>query len=156
MRCLFTIAELDEFTRAAPGETFQGYLSLMIMEVKLLDCWKRRMLLSGDCCNMPVYANATTASCKGCDKQISLRLNPRILGQVIDETAAISAGKFLLSDQAWRELLGRGPDDVLRMNYEEMKHLADRLLFCRITALFGWTGDQSKAGGRICILGVRC
>lgn len=156
VRCLFTIAELDEVARAAPpSETFQGYLSLLIMEVKLIDCRKRHMLLSNECCNMPIYANATTATCKGCDKEVLLRLNPRILGQVIDETAAISGGKLLLSDRAWRDLLGRGPEDLLKLGYEELKHLSDRLLFCRITVMFGWTKDESKAGGRICVMGVR-
>ena len=154
VRCLFTIAELDEFARAAPGETFQGYLSVVIMEVKLLDCKKRQMLLSGECCNMPVYANATTATCKGCDKEVTLRLNPRILGQVIDETAAISSGKLLFSDKAWKDVLGRDAKDLLRLGNEEMKYLSDRLLFCRISLMFGWTGDESKVGGRICVMGV--
>ena len=155
VRCLFTIAELDEAARATPTETFQGYLSLLIMEVKLLDCRKWHMLLSNECCNMPIYANATTATCKGCDKEVLLRLNPRILGQVIDETAAISSGKLLFSDTAWHDLLGRGPEDLLKLGSEELKHLSDRLLFCRITVMFGWTGAESKAGGRICVMGVR-
>lgn len=155
VRCLFTIAELDEFARAAPTETFQGYMSWLIMEVKLLECWKRHMLLGGECCNMPVYANAITAKCRGCDKEVQLRLNPRLLGQVVDESAAIGSGKLLFSDQAWRDLLGRNAEDLLKMGYEEMKYLSDRLLFCRITVMFGWTGDESKAGGRICVLGIR-
>ena len=155
VRCLFTIAELDEFARAAPTETFQGYLSLLIMEVRLLDCKKRHMLLSGECCSMPIYANATTETCKGCDKEVTLRLNPRMIGQVIDETAAVSSGKLLFNDRAWRDLLGRGPEDLLKMGPEELKHLSDRLVFCRITVMFGWTGDESKAGGRICVMGIR-
>ncbi|KAK3715967.1 hypothetical protein LTR37_006697 [Vermiconidia calcicola] len=155
VRCLFTIAELDEFARAAPGETFKGYLSLMVMEVKLLDCWKRHMLFSSECCNMALYANATTATCRGCDKEVSLRLSPRFLGQVIDETATISTGKLLFSDKAWQDLLGRKPEDLLKLGYDGMKYLADRLLFCRITVLFGYAGDESRAGGRICVLGVR-
>ncbi|KAF7191438.1 hypothetical protein HII31_07461 [Pseudocercospora fuligena] len=155
VRCLFTIANLDEFARCAPGETFQGYMSLLIMEVKFLQYWKRQMLLSGECCTIPIHANALSAACKGCDKQVPLRLNPRIIGQVIDETAVIDGGKLLFSDHAWRELLGRGPEDLLQMQHDELKYLADRMLFCRITILFGWTGDESKAGGRICVLGVR-
>lgn len=155
VRCLFTIAELDEFARAAPSETFQGYLSVIIMELKLLDCWKRQMLLSGECCTMAIYANATTATCKGCDKEVLLRLNPRILSQVIDETTVISTGKLLFSDKAWQDLLGRGAGDLLELGSEEMKYLSDHLLFCRITLMFGWTGDESKAGGRICVMGVR-
>lgn len=154
VRCLFTVAELDEFARCAPGETFQGYLSLLITEIRLLDLWRGNKLLSGECCHMPIYANADSAECRGCDKIVSLRLNPRILGQVIDETAAIACGKLLFSDEAWQNLLGRGVDDLLTLGYEEIKHLSDRLLFCRITVLFGWSSDESKAGGRICVLDV--
>lgn len=155
VRCLFTIAELDEFARAAPKETFQGYLSVLITEVKLLECWKRRMLCCGECCNMPAYANALATTCKGCDKVVTLRLNPRIVGQVIDETAALGTGKLLFSDRAWEDLLGRGAEDLLKMSEEGVKYLSDRLLFCRVTLLFGWTGDEAVAGGRICVLGVR-
>lgn len=113
------------------------------------------MLLSGECCSLPIYANALTATCKGCEKSVSLRLSPRILGQVIDETAALAGGKMLFSDQAWHDLLGRGAEYLLKMGYEEMKYLSDRLLFCRVTVLFGWTGDETVAGGRVCVLGVR-
>lgn len=154
VRCLFTIAELDEFARAAPAETFQGYLSVLIIEVKLLECFKRNMLLCSECCNMAAYANALSTKCKGCEKEIPLRLNPRILGQVIDETAAISTGKLLFSDRAWKDLLGRDAADLLRLELEGMKYLSDRLLFCRVLLMFGWTGDESKAGGRICVMGV--
>lgn len=154
VRCLFTIAELDEFARCAPGETFQGYLSLLILEFRLLDCYRRNMLLCGECCNIPIYANSMQAICRGCDKEIHLRLSPRILGQVIDETAVIATGKLLFSDDAWRDLLGRGPEDVLKLSYDEVKYLSDRLLFSKIIVLFGWTGDESKAGGRICVFGV--
>lgn len=154
VRCLFTIADLDEFARAAPGDMFQGYLSVIIMEVRLVDCFRRQMLLSGDCCNIPIYANATSAKCKGCDKDVVLRLNPRILGQVVDETASIACGKLLFSDQAWRESLGRGPETLLTLNLEQMKGLSDRLVFSRVTLIFGWTGDETKAGGRICVIGV--
>ena len=124
------------------------------MEVKLLDYWKRRTLLCGECCNRVVYANSLITTCKNCEKTVALRLSPRILGQVVDETAAISSGKLLFSNEAWRDLLGRGAEDLLKMGYEEIKHLSDRLLFTRVTMLFGWTGDESKAGGRICVLGV--
>ena len=124
------------------------------MEVKLLDSWKRQILLSGECCNIPIYANAAKSTCKGCDKEVALRLNPRILGQVIDESAAISSGKLLFSDKAWRDLLGRNAEDLLKLGFEEMKYLSERLLFCRVTVMFGWSGGECKAGGRICVLGV--
>lgn len=155
VRCLYTLAALDEFARAAPTESFQGYLSVVLAEPKLLECWRRRMLCCGECCGMAAYANAVAAACRGCDGAVALRLNPRIVGQVVDETGAVGAGKLLLSDRAWRDLLGREVGEVLRMGFEEVKHLTDRLLFCRVTLLFGWTGDKTVAGGRVCVLGVR-
>jgi len=156
LRCLYTIGELDEFARSAPAETFQGYMSVLLAEVKLHEVFRRQMLFSGECCNIPTYANAATATCKGCDNAVTLRLNPRIIGQVLDETACISAGKLLFSDRAWQDLLGRKSEELLKLGHEEIRYLSDRLLFCRITLLFGWTGDEGKAGGRICVLGVQC
>lgn len=101
LRCLYTLGDLDEFARAAPQETFQGYLSVIVMEVKLLENWKRGMLMCGECCSMSVYANAQVGTCKGCDRQVELRLNPRIvcsparlnLGQDTDHS---SLGKCLM------------------------------------------------------------
>lgn len=79
LRCLYTIAELDEFARAAPSETFQGYLSVLVVEVKLLENRQRGMLCCGECCGVPIYANALVGKCKGCDKEVGLRLNPRMV-----------------------------------------------------------------------------
>lgn len=81
LRCLYTFADLDEFSRAAPQETFQGYLSVLVMEVKLLENRKRGMLMCGECCSMHVFANALSGTCKGCDKRVELRLNPKIVGR---------------------------------------------------------------------------
>ena len=84
VRCLYSITDLDESARAAPTDTSQGYLSVLVTDVKLHETYKRRMLFAGECCNMPLYANALTAVCKGCEKDVALRLNPRIIGQVMD------------------------------------------------------------------------
>ena len=37
---------------------------------------------------------------------------------------------------------------------EKLSYIAGRLLFSRLTLEFGWTGDESKAGGRVCVMGV--
>ena len=156
-RILFTLGELDDWAHRSPTRDFQGYLSVLLTDIKLVENWKRQMLFSGECsaCNIYLYANATTAVCKHCEKEVGLRLNPRIVAQVMDETACIASGKLLFSDCAWRDLLGRTPEELLKLGYEEIKYISDRLLFSRVTMLFGWTGDESKAGGRICVLGVR-
>jgi hypothetical protein len=88
LRCLYTFADLDEFSRAAPQETFQGYLSVLVMEVKLLGNRKRGMLMCGECCSMHVYANALSGTCKGCDKRVELRLNPKIVGHRLSMVAS--------------------------------------------------------------------
>ncbi|KAH9826196.1 hypothetical protein Tdes44962_MAKER03714 [Teratosphaeria destructans] len=154
VRGLYTLNDLDSFARAAPNETFQGYLSVLVTDVKLHECYKRQMLFSGECCNMACYANATLGVCKGCDGLVELRLNPRIIGQVMDETGCVGTGKLLFSEQAWRDLLGRMPQDLLKLGHEEIKYLADRLSFMRLTFIFAWTGDGTTAGERICVLGV--
>lgn len=151
LRCLYTFADLDEFSRAAPNETFQGYLSVLIMEIRLLENWKRGMLMCGECCSMPIYANSTTGTCKGCEKKVDLRLNPKILGQVIDETACVGPGKLLLSVHAWVDLLGCSPEGLLELGSEELRHIAEQLLFSRLTLLFGW---NREAGGRICVMRI--
>jgi hypothetical protein len=153
-RCLFTLADLDEFVRCSLEETFQGYLRLLITEFKLLAYWRRHMLLSGECCSIPIHANALTATCTDCDAKVKLRINPRIIGQVMDETAAIGCGKLLFSDDAWHGLLGCAPQDLLSLDGEEVKFLSDRILFTRVSVLFGWTPDETKAGGRICVLEI--
>lgn len=79
LRCLYTFADLDEWARVAPRETFQGYLSVLVMEIRLLENKKRGMLMCGECCSMPVYCNELNGVCKGCDKQVELRLNPKIV-----------------------------------------------------------------------------
>lgn len=79
LRCLYTFADLDGFARATPQETFQGYLSVLIMDVRLLENKKRGMLMCGECCSMSVYGNGLVGTCKGCDQQVGLRLNPKIV-----------------------------------------------------------------------------
>nr|POF11578.1 hypothetical protein CFP56_44416 [Quercus suber] len=156
VRCLYTIRDLDEFARAAPTETFQGYLAVIVMQSRLLECWNRRMLCAGDCCcGTPIYANALVENCKECEKAVELRLNPRIIGQVLDETGCICPGKLLFSDRAWKQLLGRGAAGLLSLDTEYIADLSHRMAFCRVSLMFGWTGDATKAGGRICVLGVQ-
>jgi hypothetical protein len=125
------------------------------MEVKLVHYWKAQMLLSGECCSEPIYANQQTVQCKKCQRTLQLRLNPKIIGYAIDETGVISSGKLLLSDQAWHELLGRDVESLLRLDSDQMELLSDRITFCRLTFIFGWNGCINEVGSRICVLGVR-
>jgi hypothetical protein len=155
IRCLFTLAELDECARSACLDKFHGFLSLIVMEVKLVHCLRASMLLSGECCTQPLYANQQTVQCKKCHATVQLRLNPKIIGYVIDETGMVSSGRLVLSDQAWHDLLGRDVESLLQLNADDMGLLSDHIAFCRLTFVFGWGGGITEIGDRICVLAIR-
>ncbi|KAF2087803.1 hypothetical protein K490DRAFT_65082 [Saccharata proteae CBS 121410] len=172
LRMLFTLADIDDFARAAPRQKVTGYLSVIITELNILSLHRRNMLACTECCGIPLHANAPTAPCKQCDKPASLSLNPRILGPVVDETGSIATGKLILSTRAWEELLGRSAEQFLGESLDVLRYLEQRLLFGRVTMMVGWTGveyewgEKQKKGkgvesndqggeGRLCVFGVR-
>jgi hypothetical protein len=124
--------------RANPKERFMGYISVLITEVNITINFKRNMLMSTECCGIPIFANSVTARCKQCEKQVSLRINPRILGPVLDETGQVSSGKLLFSDVAWEQLLGRTSEQLVSTTLEVLKALEHRLSFLRVSLGFGW------------------
>ncbi|KAF2838088.1 hypothetical protein M501DRAFT_992963 [Patellaria atrata CBS 101060] len=154
IRVLYTLAEVDEFIRAAPGETFTGYLSTIIMELNIMSLHRRNMLMCTECCGVPLYANATTATCKQCERPVPLSTNPRLLGPLVDETATTAAGKLILSPTAWAQLLGRSPEQLVNSSAEVLRYLEARLLFLRVTVCFAWVGG-AEGMGRLCVWGVR-
>lgn len=78
------------------------------------------------------------------------------LGPVIDETGSTATGKLVFSHVAWSELLGRSAGELAASTLEVLRYLEQRLLFVRVTLLFGWCGDGDAEGvGRLCICGVR-
>ncbi|KAJ9665734.1 hypothetical protein H2201_004219 [Coniosporium apollinis] len=136
-------------------ERFMGYLSVIIMELNITCLHRRNMLMCTECCGVPVYANATSAKCKQCEKETALRINPRMLGPVIDETGTTSTGKLILSSSAWEQLLGRTAEELVASTADVLKYLEQRLLFVRVTLLFGWVAEEGEGVGRLCIWGVR-
>lgn len=110
---------------------------------------------------MPLFANAVTGTCKQCDKTVPLRLNPRLvcaslrtpvvtanssfqIGTVVDETGCIARGKLVLSDLAWQQLLGRTSSELVDSSTELLRYLEHRLLFLRVTFVFGWSEEVGK------------
>jgi hypothetical protein len=91
------------------------------------------------------------SKCKNCDQEISLELNPNIMGTFIDETGSISPGKLLWSRQAWEELFGRRVEELVTMDRATMRYMEQRMVFLRITLVFGW----AEQAGRLAILAVR-
>ncbi|KAF6232815.1 hypothetical protein HO173_009029 [Letharia columbiana] len=150
LRIVFTLADIDEFVRAAPAERYVGYLSLTIVELNIYSLYQRNMLLCTECCGVPIFANAVTTKCKQCEKDLVLRINPRLVGLLIDETGAITCGKLVWSDDAWEQLLGRTAEDLAGSNLTLLKYLENRLLFLKLAVMFGWSEDV----GKLCILRV--
>lgn len=103
-------------------------------------------------CGIPIYANTLRTTCRNCSTLLTLSLNPKIIGTVVDETGCIAKGKLLWSDAAWEELLGRSVKEVTEMATEEIRWLEQRIVFTRMHLLFGW----AESVGRLAVLRVRC
>ena len=154
-RILFTFANLDEFARFNPNGKFSGYLSVVITELNLALLHRRQMLCCNECCGVAIYANGTSSTCQQCQKPVTLRLNPKALGPVIDETGTTATGALIFSDEAWQQLLGARDDVLCAMDYEGLKCLESRLLWLRVTLCFVWFAEEGEPEmGRLWIWGV--
>jgi hypothetical protein len=85
---LYTLSDIDEFARANPKERFMGYISVLITELNLVLNYKRNMLMSTECCGMPLFANAVAAKCRQCEKMVPLRINPKIVSRTLFHTSS--------------------------------------------------------------------
>jgi hypothetical protein len=79
VKALYTLADIDDFARANPKEVIVGYMSLVLTQLNIITPYKRNMLMCNECCGIAVFANALEGKCRGCEKQITLRINPRIV-----------------------------------------------------------------------------
>lgn len=95
-------------------------------------------------CGIPLYANEVLAKCKQCEKNMELRINPRLVGQLLDETAAIAKGQVIWSDEAWLRLLGHSPKELAKATPEALTSLEHQLLFLRIVIAFVWSPTVEK------------
>ncbi|KAI1081114.1 hypothetical protein F5B20DRAFT_588643 [Whalleya microplaca] len=168
-RTLFTIAEVEEQVRH-PDLTidFTGKLNVVILEMNLMEHWRKGTTCCFECCGIPLYANKPIATCKNCGLQRELALNPRIIGSMIDESGMITASKLVWRDDAWSQLffgitadethVGDGEVYLSEQSWEDLtvldtislRDIEEYLLYSRITLTFGWSSMLE----RICILGV--
>jgi hypothetical protein len=83
VRALYTLADVDDVARSLSNrgskEPVAGYLSVIITELNIVTPFKRNMLMSNECCGIPIFANSVEIICKQCEKSIKLRINPRIV-----------------------------------------------------------------------------
>ncbi|KAH7350983.1 hypothetical protein BKA65DRAFT_453725 [Rhexocercosporidium sp. MPI-PUGE-AT-0058] len=150
VRMLFTLAELDRWVRSDGNQTFTGMLNVTIMEMSLVSLHRRNMLMCAECCGVPIYSNTPITPCRNCSKPLTLSLNPRIIGTLLDETGSISPGKLLWSPRAWTQLFGRGVEEIAKMTGEEVRLFEQRVLWMRCHLVVGWSGEV----GRLGVLGV--
>ncbi|KAF1846902.1 uncharacterized protein K460DRAFT_49741 [Cucurbitaria berberidis CBS 394.84] len=152
VRALYTLADVDDFARSNPQEKLIGYLSVIMTGLNVVTPFKRNMLMSNECCGIPIFANAVTAPCKQCGRPVALRVNPRILNSIIDETGQIGSGKLIFSDAAWEQLLGRSAAQLVVTDVEKLRYLEQRLLFLRVTLGFALSLDDGL--GRLAVWSV--
>lgn len=83
IRVLYTLADIDAFARSNPREELVGYISVIITQLNIVTPFKRNMLMCNECCGIALFANALDARCKGCEKVVGLRINPRIVSHIL-------------------------------------------------------------------------
>ena len=103
-------------------------------------------------CNSPVTSPTPQSQCSKCRHPVSLGINPRIVGLLIDETGGISGGQMIWLEEAWHQLLGHTTAELAKCNGEEIRRIEQRLLFLSIVVLFGWS--EKHEGGKVCVLKV--
>ncbi|KAG9246758.1 hypothetical protein BJ878DRAFT_455587 [Calycina marina] len=148
---LFTLAGLDEWVRVEPRRVFTGHINVTIMEMSLVTKHYQNMLMCSQCCGVPVYANTRMTTCRNCSKLLTLALNPRIVGMLLDEAGCIGGGKLLWSERAWEQLLGRSVEEVTKMTTDEIRLLEQRMVYLRMHLVVGW----EESVGKLAVLGMR-
>ena len=177
-RLRFTLASLHCFIDAAPSHVYSGYMSVILAELNLVSLYTRQRIFSVECCRVPIYGNTLRGICRQCGTERQLRINPDVVGEIADETAAIhssnspkstgnandahssqssrSKGKMLWSEEAWTNLLGRTPEEVAEWVGQGrvglLQALEHRLEYMRIIMMVGWTGEYG--GGRLAVLKI--
>ncbi|KAI5796361.1 hypothetical protein DFH27DRAFT_113783 [Peziza echinospora] len=147
-RKLFTLRELDSRARNStntPPEEHIGMLSVLIQELKLCSMYKKQMMTCGYCCGREIFSNGPQSTCITCHQLVTLRLNPKIIGNVRDETGCIQSGYLILSDMAWSSLLGRSVEEIIAtQDPQQLESLDHRIRESRVTMIFAWSLERGR------------
>ncbi|KAI1764477.1 hypothetical protein GGR53DRAFT_320492 [Hypoxylon sp. FL1150] len=170
-RTLFTIADIDDKVRHLESKSdFTGKLSVIILEMKLLELWRKNTMCCTECCGISLSANKHIGTCRNCRSQRDLALNPRIISLMVDESGIIAGRRLVWNDEAWTQLFfpeslssevlveDEQEVDPVEQSWIELtlldangiRYLEEQLLYSRVTLTFGWSSEVE----RICILGV--
>ena len=102
------------------------------------------MLISYLSCAHPLFSNTRTSDCKSCFKTANLRINPRVIGNLIDESGTVNGGKLVWSDVAWRRLLGYDDEGLAKLGSKGLQALEARMSFLRVILLVGWRAEVER------------
>lgn len=166
-RTLFTIADIEDQVRHLESKSdFTGKLSVIILEMKLMENWRKITTCCSECCGIPLYANKPVGTCRNCQSRRDLILNPRVIGSMIDESGMIAGRKLVWHDDAWTQLffgnmvnevddqevnlVEQSWEDLTVLDTDYIREIEEQLLYSRVTLTFGWSSKLE----RICILGV--
>jgi hypothetical protein len=70
---------------------------------------------------------------------------------LIDETGCTATGKLVLSSKAWHQLLHVTEEELAETTAEAQRYIEQRLLFARLTLVFGWFAEEGEGVGRLYI-----
>jgi hypothetical protein len=70
---------------------------------------------------------------------------------LVDETGCTEVGKLILSPKAWQQLLHVTREELAETTPEAQRYIEQRLLFTRLTLIFGWYAEQGDSVGRLCV-----
>jgi hypothetical protein len=96
IRALYMLADIDDCARANPREGVVGYVSVVLTQLNIVTPFKRNMLMCGECCGIAVFANDVKGKCRGCEREISLRINPRIVRSLPPPRVLDDCGEILM------------------------------------------------------------
>ncbi|KAK8154487.1 hypothetical protein BKA80DRAFT_190698, partial [Phyllosticta citrichinensis] len=139
---LYTLASLDAFARRHPSVTLTGYLSVLLAPLNLVSLHQRSQLLSGQCarCNYPLFANVPSVACPSLT--VPLRLNPRVIGTIHDETGSVASGKLIWYEEAWTQLFGLCTSELATLDRETLRALEARCAWVRVSLFVGLCGEE--------------
>lgn len=66
------------YRRVEPNDTLPTQHDALYRMVRLSSLLSR-LIKSSNSCGVPLFANATTTKCKQCEKEVPLRINPRLV-----------------------------------------------------------------------------
>ncbi|KAK8170605.1 hypothetical protein BC567DRAFT_264749 [Phyllosticta citribraziliensis] len=73
---------------------------------------------------------------------VPLRLNPRAIGTIHDETGSMTSGKLIWYEEAWAQLFGLCARELATLDRETLRALEARCAWVRVSLFVGLCGEE--------------